>query len=120
MTKEEYKQGIECCELCGRKRKLELHHIVPLTCGGPDIEENWVAICVNCHSRLTPRSILQRIGIDACKGSDRKPIRDFLDRAVNDLDDDGWAKEDWWDVFKNIFMNPEKPVHAYYVKQGRE
>lgn len=76
MTKDEFRKSIDHCELCGCRRSLELHHIVPLTCGGPDNEENWIMVCVNCHARLTPRRILQRIGIDRRKEDDR--VRKFF------------------------------------------
>lgn len=31
---------------------LEVHHIVPLSDGGPDIPENCVALCPNCHRAM--------------------------------------------------------------------
>lgn len=49
------------CELCGRQgpfvgtdgsRFLELHHVVPLSEGGPDTTENAVALCPNCHRHV--------------------------------------------------------------------
>lgn len=30
---------------------LEVHHVVPLTAGGPDVTTNAVALCPNCHRR---------------------------------------------------------------------
>jgi hypothetical protein len=49
------------CELCGHigpfqlpygETFLEVHHVQPLADGGPDVVENAVAICPNCHRRL--------------------------------------------------------------------
>ena len=46
------------CEFCGElgpfeksidKRYLEVHHVRRLADGGPDIVENAVALCPNCH-----------------------------------------------------------------------
>lgn len=46
------------CELCGNPAPfvrvtgegyLEVHHVLPLSQGGPDIVENAVAVCPNCH-----------------------------------------------------------------------
>lgn len=46
------------CELCGTKAPfvkkdgqpyLEVHHIIPLAEKGPDITDNAVALCPNCH-----------------------------------------------------------------------
>ena len=49
------------CELCGdegpfkrassREPFLEVHHVEPLATGGPDVPENAVALCPNCHRR---------------------------------------------------------------------
>lgn len=46
------------CEACGKKAPfkdaygfpfLEVHHVLPLSCSGPDTVDNAVAICPNCH-----------------------------------------------------------------------
>jgi 5-methylcytosine-specific restriction endonuclease McrA len=50
------------CELCGSKRGLEAHHIVPVVCGGEDVDENLICVCSACHARLTPRAYLCKIG----------------------------------------------------------
>lgn len=57
------KYGIKRCELCGSKKVLEAHHIIPVVCGGSDNDENLIAICSACHSKLTPRSELTKYGI---------------------------------------------------------
>lgn len=54
---------INRCELCGSKRNLEVHHIIPIICGGDNESDNLIAICGNCHTRLTPKRILTRIGL---------------------------------------------------------
>ncbi len=45
------------CELCERKNILkhaeEVHHIIPLSKGGSHEEENLMALCKSCHSRIT-------------------------------------------------------------------
>lgn len=52
-----------CCELCGRKFSLELHHIIPKSMGGTDEEDNLILICGVCHSRLTPKRELVKHGL---------------------------------------------------------
>ena len=53
------------CELCGSRRGLEVHHIIPVSFGGPeDDADNLIVVCVSCHSRLTPRKILTKSGIE--------------------------------------------------------
>lgn len=66
-THKDYLNEYNVCELCGRSRPLQLHHVVPLCAGGPDIIENWIAICEPCHNRLTPKGILTKLGLERCK-----------------------------------------------------
>ena len=48
------------CELCGNEgyelddgtRFLEVHHMIALTDGGPDVVSNAVGVCETCHGRL--------------------------------------------------------------------
>ena len=66
MTSEQkkYMSNFSRCELCGSPKKLELHHIIPIVYGGPDIIDNWIAICYGCHAKLTPRNLLISKGIE--------------------------------------------------------
>jgi len=54
------------CELCGSKRGIEVHHIIPRCCAieGVDLDhiDNLIVVCRSCHSKLTPRSILSQYG----------------------------------------------------------
>lgn len=52
------------CELCGDKRNLEVHHIVPVCCGGSNDVNNLIVVCGVCHSKLTPKRELTKIGKD--------------------------------------------------------
>lgn len=76
------------CELCGSMKFVELHHIIPIVFGGPDIPENWIMICVNCHTRLTPRKLLQEKGIAIAKAKGR-----YHGRKPIDIDEDAFKKE---------------------------
>ena len=49
------------CEFCGEEGPfirddgrlyLEVHHVVPLSSGGPNTVDNAVALCPNCHRRM--------------------------------------------------------------------
>ncbi len=62
-THKDYLKEYNVCELCGRNRPLEIHHIIPLCVDGPDIIENWIAICEPCHNRLTPKGVLTKLGL---------------------------------------------------------
>ena len=82
------------CQLCGRIRDLELHHIIPLAYGGPDIKENWIMICRACHALLTPQKALTQAGLKRAK---RAYVARLIDKTVKMLDeafpDDEWMME---------------------------
>lgn len=50
----------ESCELCGSNRELQAHHIIPVSLGGRDVEENILCVCAKCHTPLTPHSVLTK------------------------------------------------------------
>ncbi len=44
------------CQVCGRvTRQLEMDHIVPMSQGGSEDEDNLRAICVACHRIKTAK-----------------------------------------------------------------
>lgn len=65
----EFISQFSACELCGVKRPLELHHIIPICAGGSDTPGNWIAICNVCHYKLTPRSELTKMGLKQAKNN---------------------------------------------------
>jgi hypothetical protein len=41
------------CEYCGKESStLERHHIVPKAEGGPDVCENLIDLCPDCHTKM--------------------------------------------------------------------
>lgn len=40
------------CEVCHSARATEVHHKLPLKCGGTHDIENLQALCKSCHSRI--------------------------------------------------------------------
>ena len=62
------------CELCGSRRGLEAHHIIPIVCGGDDSYDNLICVCQCCHARLTPRRILTKLGIKNVQENNRRII----------------------------------------------
>lgn len=67
------------CVACGERdpEKLEHHHLVPLSAGGPDVETNLVTLCHVCHGRAhgyERRNIgrLAREGLAAAKARGTK------------------------------------------------
>ncbi len=64
----------ERCELCGSGRDLQVHHIIPVVLGGPDVEENLIVVCAGCHAKLTPHGLLSSMGIERVRSS---PFREL-------------------------------------------
>ena len=65
------------CELCGATRHLEAHHIIPVVCGGSEEEDNIIIVCEACHTKLTPRSALTKMGLAKVKARNEEIIRDW-------------------------------------------
>ncbi len=40
------------CQLCGSMVQLQVHHIQFRSHSGPDVEENLITVCSDCHSKL--------------------------------------------------------------------
>ena len=38
------------CQICGSAENLQVHHIVPRSRLGGDIETNLITLCVKCHA----------------------------------------------------------------------
>ena len=78
------------CELCGSRRNLEVHHIIPrcVETFGIDLdnENNLIVVCSCCHAKLTPKKLLTSYGIAKAKaeGTDAKLIQFY--NLVSDLD----------------------------------
>ena len=49
-----YRERSGTCQICNEKksiRDLTLHHIIPKSIGGRDIDVNLMLICVSCHRK---------------------------------------------------------------------
>jgi Holliday junction DNA helicase RuvB len=66
-----------CCRLCKSRHRRHLHHIIPVSVGGPTELGNLLALCRSCHARV--HAGLVRIVGDA-RGAWR-----FEDAEGNDL-----------------------------------
>ena len=38
-----------CCQVCGSQWMIEIHHIIPKSRGGRNVEENCICLCFICH-----------------------------------------------------------------------
>ena len=67
-----------CCRICGRRHRLQIHHLRPRSWGGTDEISDLAAVCTTCHPDLVPH------GPYALVGNPNLP--DGLDRIhVDDL-----------------------------------
>lgn len=57
--RDRYIRSHPLCEECLKNKRTipaqEVHHIVPLTQGGDNRDENLMALCTSCHSTITAR-----------------------------------------------------------------
>lgn len=110
-----------CCELCGNNRNLEIHHIIPVVCGGSDDINNLIVVCGVCHSKLTPNSELIKIGIQNAhndgKKSGRKPIT--INEVKFGIEINKWreGKQTARATMKNLGL---KPTTFYKIVKGYE
>jgi hypothetical protein len=53
------------CQICGSKESIQVHHKLPVRCGGTDNDNNLISLCVSHHSKTEQRFI--RI-VESCFG----------------------------------------------------
>ena len=105
-----------CCELCGDQRNLEVHHIIPVCCGGSDNIDNLIVVCGCCHAKLTPKRELTKVGIDKVRVADvlhRMSYRfyELAGQLMFSEDSNELTGYDWPDVFDVLigeFIDREK------------
>lgn len=109
-----YIEDVGYCELCGSRKGLECHHIIPLSTEsyGVDLdnEDNYLCVCFKCHSLLTPRKLLTKIGIEKARfGGDlaKNIAYDFYVALGKRIDEDPYfvGFSDVCDVFDSVMNN---------------
>lgn len=101
------------CELCGSRKCVECHHVLPMVMEGYgldfDVPDNYITVCKKCHALLTPHSLLIKYGNEKNRWNG-----DFLDqirwRFYNDigkkLDDGEYIEaDDLFDVFDKVISD---------------
>lgn len=58
----EHEKADECI-YCGSKGNLTLEHILPKSCGGPDIPDNAIKICQSCNSSKGKKKLYEWKGL---------------------------------------------------------
>jgi hypothetical protein len=56
-------EKLDECIYCGNKGDLTIEHILPRSCGGPDIPDNAIKVCKSCNSSKGNRKLYEWIGI---------------------------------------------------------
>ena len=107
------------CELCGSPKRLELHHIIPLCVGGEDCLDNWIAICSSCHSKLTPKSQLTKLGLRRIKAKNAiiEIQRSFYERLNKMTEYGNIDCIDIFDTFDSVYDEfVSEALKLIYVK----
>jgi hypothetical protein len=52
MVRERDKQTCQCCKAKGENVKLQVHHIIFRSNGGPDVPSNLITVCEDCHKKI--------------------------------------------------------------------
>lgn len=60
----------DVCIYCGSKGSLTVEHILPRSCGGPDIPDNAIKVCKKCNSTKGGKRLYEWIG---SKNKDKIP-----------------------------------------------
>jgi hypothetical protein len=67
---------IYICNTCGKEtEKLSIHHILPKSLGGRDIDTNIVKICNTCHTKI--------------HGNEKLFSSSLIKKSLNDLKNEG-------------------------------
>ena len=59
--RQNWKCGGETCMLAGKLEAYDLDHIIPLSEGGEDTDDNLQALCPACHRKKTDRERMERV-----------------------------------------------------------
>lgn len=50
----EYRKEYPICENCLTRQSVHTHHIIPVSLGGKETKENYIALCLECHIEKHP------------------------------------------------------------------
>jgi HNH endonuclease/Domain of unknown function (DUF222) len=66
------------CQICGRRHRLQIHHLRPRSWGGTDEISDLAAVCTTCHPDLVPHGNQALVGNPNVPGDLRKVHVDDL------------------------------------------
>ena len=101
-----YMKDYDRCELCGSKKNLQCHHIIPLSTSivgcDIDVEDNFLCVCSACHAKLTPKNLIVRYSMAKQRFTNEKDrIAYYFYKNVQDaLEDNSFLSAcDMMDIF---------------------
>lgn len=95
------------CELCGSTRNIEVHHVIPRCCqiDGVDIDDNdnLLVVCSSCHSKLTPKRMLVKYGLERVK-KQGKLLHKFYEIVQEQIGENGGISSvEIMDIVDSVF-----------------
>lgn len=100
------------CEICGGKRNLEVHHIIPKVCENDsidlDVEDNLIVLCGKCHAMLTPRNVLCKYGLSKVKENNKRLIKEYEIRHKTV----GWRVEKFYEELQEFAEAGERLTYC--------
>lgn len=87
------------CTICGHTGTTDVHHIVPISLGGPDTINNMIELCIDCHDKAHHQSSylnLRLRGIERAKAEGKyKGRQPSIDREeFIRLKNEGYSTDD--------------------------
>jgi hypothetical protein len=67
------------CEVCGKPAYKEPHHIESVGSGGPDVEENQIQLCSDCHTKAHAGKLAKRFLFSIVAKRMKVDIEDLID-----------------------------------------
>lgn len=95
------------CELCGSTRNIEVHHIIPRCCeiDGINIndKDNLLVVCSACHSKLTPKTMLVKYGLEKARRQGKLLHRFYEMVEKQTEENDGISSVEIMDIVDSVF-----------------
>jgi hypothetical protein len=101
-----YARDQHCCQKCYKTKKLEIHHIIPLSSGEQiDTLENLITLCNRCHDEWD--MIFTRTkGVDFHAWLKIPPAIHIIA---------AFAREEWWKDEFTAKQTRDGIIHAYAI-----
>lgn len=102
------------CQYCGSKENLEIDHIIPLSKGGNNEDDNLITACHTCNNLKGDKTLKEFINDGVCKKLDRvSKILDTLEEKEKEKEKEQEQykekeKEKLYGEYQNVFLTESK------------